>query len=97
LVVTPFLHIHGDLISCIECSREKYLPNGPYSASDGNPVKSIINITPVPLEVPLIEPVIVDPVRLSKLVIGRMAWYEVGGMPDWTVAFPPGPIDFGMN
>lgn len=70
------------------------LPNGPYSASDGNPVKLIINITPVPLEVPLIEPVIVDPVRLSKLVDGRIASYEVAGMPDWTVAFPPGPFSF---
>lgn len=42
-------------------------------------------------------PVIVEPVRLSKLVVGKTAWYVACGRPDWTVALPPGPRQWKVS
>lgn len=60
---------------------------------EGKPAKFTENVTPVPLAfvVPLMEPVMVEPVALSKLVDGRVAWYEAAGRPLWTDALPPRP------
>ena len=52
------------------------LPNGPYSAAEGKPVKLMLNITPFPsgdAETRTL-PVMIEPVALSKLVSGRIAW-----------------------
>ena len=42
-------------------------------------------------------PVIVEPVRLSKLVLGKTAWNVACGRPDWTVALPPGPRQWKVS
>ena len=59
----------------------------------------MLKVTPVP-PAPVVastDPMMTEPVALSKLVEGRMAWYVACGLFAWTVAFPPGPtyVNFG--
>ena len=74
--------------------EDRHIPNGPYSASLGNPFKLTLNITPVPLLAVLavIVPVITVPVALSNCSIGSVATYVACGRLLCTVALPPGPV-----
>ena len=69
-------------------------PKGPYDASAGKPVKLTVNMTPVLLDgtVPEIVPVMVDPVKGSKLTVGRTASNDTPGVFVWTLALPYTPI-----
>lgn len=63
-------------------------------ASAGKPLKSTVNMTPVPFAgtVAVIVPVIVEPVSGSKLVVGRTAWKVSPAVFACTVAFPSTPV-----
>ena len=71
----------------VERAREEqelmYGPNGPYSAMSGRLSTLTLSVTPVTLAAaaPVIEPVMVVPVALSKLGTMRLAVYVATGLP----------------